>query len=354
MLEEVRDLINRKEWVNALQALDPYMQKYPVEPMGLFLLGQIMLETEKQSIAYPIYKLATTLEPKRPEMWINMGKAAGELHFYEEEEKCFRKAITLAKAQKNELAEFISIQNMASCGVHQADPNKAIHWANKSLKIERTKKSLVDLGYGQLMQKNYKEGWKNYNEGLGITENREIKSYIGEPEWDGSPDKHILIYGEQGLGDQIAFASAVRDARRISKSVILDVTPKFKNLASRSFVLETHGYGKGNNWMNGRHIDASVSMSRIQEYLRDDVSKYTGKPYLIADSNRRLQWKALFDSFGDKLKVGIAWNGGVHSTQRDERSTPLKNILKMLNQDVTWISLEYEDSSEEVAEAKKS
>lgn len=350
-LEGVKRLINNKQWVEAMMALDPIMSREPNHPMALFCLGQILLETDKQSIAYPIYKHLLTLEPHRPEVWINMGKAAGELHFYEEEEKCFRKALKLAERQNNEVSKQLATQNLGTCAVHQTKPEKAIHWAKKALALKDTRQSKVDIGFSYLMLKNYAEGWKNYNMGLGVTTNRDIVQFKDEPEWDGSPDKRIVIYGEQGLGDQIAFAGAVRDARRISKQVTLHVNPKLKNLFINSFILDVHGYGPDDDmkWLETLKLDASVSMSRLQEYFRDDISKFTGKPYLMASMEKRIQWRALLESLGDKPKIGIAWTGGLISTQGDARSTNLETFAPIITDDFEWVCLEYRDKTSEIA-----
>jgi len=345
---EVKELVESGEFLEGLQKLEPYMKADPMNTMGLFLLGQIMLETDKQSIAYPLYKLVTQQEPKRPEAWINMGKAAGELHRYEEEEVFFKKALKLAKQQNNENCLHLATQNLGTCAVHSCNPDKAVYWAKKALALKDTRQSRIDIGYAYLSMQNFKEGWEYYNDGIGFQLNRDKRQYFDEPEWDGSPGKRLILYGEQGLGDQIAFAEAVRDVRKMSKSVTLHVTPKLPGLLARSLVLPTFSYGEDADQSWQSPVDASASIARIQQYVRDDIDKFTGKPFLIADPNRRIQWRALFDSMGDRLKVGIAWTGGSHLTQEVARSTSLENLLPILKSDVDWISLEYNDKSEEI------
>jgi hypothetical protein len=316
------------------------------------MLGQVLLETEKQSLAYPIYKLLTQLDPKRPEIWINMGKAAGELHRYEEEEKYFKKALKFANEQGNEAVIFLATQNLATNAVHQTNPDKALYWGNRALAIKENNQSRIDIGFAQLLKYEFKEGWKNYNKGIGNQKFRDVRRYRDEPEWDGSDGKRLIIYEEQGLGDQIAFSECIKEIRRKAKSVILHVNPKLKNLFHRSFLLETHGRDEI-KWAESVNVDASASMAKIQEYYRDDIDKYIGKPFLIADTFQRIQWRALFDELGDKPKVGIAWTGGMHHTQQDARSTTLENLLPILTADVTWISLEYKNRSEEIAKFEK-
>ena len=355
-IEYVKELINKRDFVSALQALDPIMSADPDDALALFCLSQIMLETDKQSIAYPILKHLVSISPSRPEVWINMGKAAGELHFYDEEEKCFKKALSLAKKQNNSLAEYIATQNLGTGAVHQVNPDKAIYWAKKALSIKESKQSKVDLGFSYLIKYDFENGWKNYNAGLGVQTNRDIVQYRDEPEWDGSKGKHIIVYGEQGLGDQIAFAGAIKDARKICKSITLHVNPKLVTLFRDSFVLDTHGFNNEGNypWLDSAKIDASVSMSRLQEYFRDDINKFDGNEYLLADTRKRIQWNALLKSLPDGLNVGIAWTGGVFTTNKQSRSTDLETLLPVLKtQGINWICLEYKDKSEEIEQFKK-
>lgn len=353
MLEHIKRLIDERDWLTALDALEEPMQNDPLNPLCLFMLGQILLETEKQPLAYMVYTMLTTMEPKRPEIWINLGKAAGELHKYEEEESHFRKALRLAKQSNNEACIFIATQNLATSAVHRTNPDQAIHWANKALSIKENRQSRVDLGFAQLAKFNFKEGWANYNAGLGMQQYRDIKQYKDEPEWDGSDGKRLVLYGEQGLGDQIVFAECVKDVRRKAKSVILHVNPKLKNLFERSFILETHAFEDHRNWVDSANIDASASLTRAQEYLRDDIDRYPGVPYLFADPLRKLQWRAALDSLSDKPKVGIAWTGGKKHSQEEARSTTLENLLPILKEDVTWVSLEYKDRSDEIKAFEK-
>ena len=122
-----------------------------MNPLALFMLGQVLLETEKQSLAYPIYKLLTQLEPKRPEIWINMGKAAGELHRYDEEEKFFKKALKFANEQGNESVIFLATRNLATNAVHQTNPDKALYWGKRALEIKENKT------YNEKVQEKYEE-----------------------------------------------------------------------------------------------------------------------------------------------------------------------------------------------------
>jgi tetratricopeptide (TPR) repeat protein len=346
MFEIAKKLIDEEKYQEALEILHPAMEADPDSPLGLFLFGQILLASEKSSIAYHIFRRVTELDPKRPEGWINYGKAAGELHKYDLEEKFFKKALSLS--DKESLPYYIAVCNLGTAATHQCNPDKVFHWANKALDLGDNPQSHIDLGYAHLMNFNFEDGWREYEYGNGFHKSRNIKNYAGEPMWDGERDKSLIIYGEQGIGDQILFSEAVTDARKRSKRVILHVNKKLTGLLSRSFLVEAYGYEEEFS-TNG--ITASCSMSSLQRILRSNG--YSGKPFLVADIQRRIQWRALLDSLPKRLNVGIAWTGGVHDTNVSERSTSLDTLLPILSQDVNWINLEYKDRTDEIKAFEK-
>jgi ADP-heptose:LPS heptosyltransferase len=75
-------------------------------------------------------------------------------------------------------------------------------------------------------------------------------------------------------------------------------------------------------------------------------SDFSGIPYLKACPERKSQWKAELSKLGNRKKVGIAWNGGLKDTFKERRSLDLEQLLPILSQDCTFISLEYKNPHE--------
>lgn len=347
MLDKIQLHISREEWMEAITLLDEVMTVDPSNTWALFMFGQVMLSTGKESVAYPIYQLCALMEPNRPEILINLGKAAGELCLFGDEKTYFNKALSLAEKQNNKTSIVLATQNIATNAIHLGEYDEAIHWAKKALEYEESPQSHIDLGFAYLAKKDYENGWKNYNYGIDYQESRMTKQYKGEPKWDGSPGSRLVLYGDQGLGDQILFSSTVRDIRKISKQVTIHVNKKLAGLLERSYLVKAYGYGD-NSWIESTPIEHSCMMSKTMEWFRNDIHKISGKPFLIADPRRRLQWRALLDSMGEKPKVGIAWTGGAHKTGSSTRSTTLETLLPILSKDIDWINLEYKDRTDEI------
>jgi tetratricopeptide (TPR) repeat protein len=347
-LREVTALIEERRLSEALKVLDSYMFDHPDDPKGKFMFGHIMMESEKPAIAYMAFKQVIEADPKRSQAWNNYGKALDDLLRYKDAEKAFQRAHRL---EDNLLAR----ENLSTNAVHQCNPDRAIHWAKKALEMDPdSRPAHVNLGFSYLMKRDFSRGWEEYEWGLGKIKWRDERNYNDEPRWDGSKGKNLVIYGEQGLGDQIAFAAPINDAKKDCKRVIVDTHPKLKNLFARSFGVETHGdmFETTLEWPD-QSINANCSLASLQKHYRNDISQFSGLPFLTPDPERVIQWRALLGSLGDKPKIGIAWTGGISETLESERSTTLEALIPLLRQDVTWISLEYKDRSAEIASLRR-
>ena len=213
-------------------------------------------------------------------------------------------------------------------------------------------KAKANLGLACLAHGNWKEGWPLYDAIIGFDKSRRKVQYAGEQEWDGSPGKTVVIYAEQGLGDEISFASMVPDAMARS-SIILDCTDKLAGLFRRSFPGATV---YGTRWETGlgwdkahTQIDASVSIGALGKLFRNEDSDFPAKPWLVPDPERREMWRALFAKAG-KPVIGIAWTGGVAWTGDRYRKLTLEQLLPVFKAvDAVWVCLEYKDASKEIA-----
>ena len=77
------------------------------------------------------------------------------------------------------------------------------------------------------------EGWNNY-EFRWFKQAERIN--IKKPKWDGkTSNQEIIIWGEQGLGEQILFLSIIPECEKIFKNIILVIDEKLKLIYQESF-----------------------------------------------------------------------------------------------------------------------
>lgn len=350
-LPAIKYLLDAGDTKAAGQALTNYLQDAPDDPGAIFLLGRTALDSDQPGLARIIYEFMVREHPENPAGWQNLGKAYDHLNLAEKAEACFKHVLEL---DPDNLTAIISLSTNY---VQQYRSQEAIEWADKALALNSGHmQPRTNKGYAYLQMREFGKGWDEYETGLGRLRWRDLRSYTGEPQWDGEKGKRLIVYGEQGLGDQIAGLEPLKDAARDNEIVAVNVGPKLKNLVARSFPdIQVYGdlFKKEQDWHAELDVDAASSVFTLHRHYRRLESDYKGKPYLIADPIRRTGFRAILDSLGDKPKIGVAWSGGISLTQRAARRCPLEKLMPLFNQDATFINLEYRDRSEELAEFER-
>jgi len=312
----------------------------------LYYLANLFYKKGYITLAIYIYKLCITCKDKFPDAWNNLGFALKMDGQIPDATEAFKKASTL---QPND-ADYL--MNYGSMFVANGTPDKAIEIFDKALLINKNlpttlwNKSLALLEKGQ-----YKEGWELYEN--RIIENKTfVKSYSskGTPMWDGTKGQTIVVYGEQGIGDQLMWASVLPDVMK-DCNVIIDAHSRLFRIFRHSFPnIPVFGTWKDEtmHWTENYKIDAAIPIGSLCKFYRNKKEDFgQALPYLIADPIIVKKYNNKLKALGDKLKVGISWKGGIKGTNHNERSIPLREWLPLFDTvDADFISLQYQEDAE--------
>lgn len=313
----------------------------PDDALALVLMGVVSVRAERYGHAVNLFKRVVDLKP-RAEAWSHLGLAYLGLK-HPQSRYALQKAWDLKQSAAN-------AANMACAHLDEQNYRKAVEWAEKALKMKADSASAwTSYGMANLALGNWAEGWKGYAWSLGGPFRKETQ-YQEEPRWDGTSGKSLIVYGEQGLGDEIMYASCVRDVARDNK-VILECDARLAGLFGRSFPEVTvHGTRRlPAPWLEDVKLDARCAIGDLPRFYRKKLDEFPRKPYLVSDPERRLQWRALLDSFG-KRKIGICWSGGSRHNHPAARAIGLEALRPLIESiDATWVSLQYKDPAAEIA-----
>jgi tetratricopeptide (TPR) repeat protein len=351
-MKEATRLSDAGELDDAWALVDKQLTQTPSDPLALLVASHIMEKAGKVTVAYSLADRVTSLKPDRPEGWINKGRCADTLWRVKEAEECYRKALELCENNKQKL---LILTNLAAVLIQDARFAEAEPIARQALIIDpNDAKSRHNLGTALLARRQWQQGWKYYSASVGTSARRLVK-YGEEPVWNGEKGKTVVVYGEQGLGDEIVFASMYKELIRDCKKVILDCDPRLAALFRRSFP-EASVYGTRNSqyldWAEeDRHIDASISSGELGKFYRIQDDQFTADPYLKPDPDRVAMWKALFKSKGVPC-IGLAWSGGIWKTGSPFRTIPKDAFTSLLSMKAHFVNLQYKpgDTIEGVAQ----
>jgi tetratricopeptide (TPR) repeat protein len=337
----------------ALAIAEEYLLEDVNDPQAIVLVAAILKDAKKLTLAYQLAKRGTDLRPDKCEVWGVFGLCAQFLWRMDEAAAAYRKA--LSRSQTDEQRALYE-SNLGSVHLDCGRFSKAEEHLQRSLSFVETDTSARhNYGLALLARREWKEGWPYYSSSVGKI-GRVVFKYKNPPEptWDGDPSQRIVVFGEQGLGDEICAASMLPDAIRTAKHVIVDCDKRLEGLFRRSFP-EASVYGTRyakpgeGKWKETKEdFDASIAGFELGRFFRNSNEDFPGEPYLQPCPVRTASWKGYFRE-ARKPVIGIAWSGGTPHNAGLYRRLPLsqwKPIFDAVN--AHWISLQYKDASQDI------
>jgi hypothetical protein len=154
----------------------------------------------------------------------------------------------------------------------------------------------------------------------------------------------VMVVFEQGIGDQIMFASMLPDLAADARDVVCLCEPRLASLLSRS--LPTMQFGSSAT-DTGRRVLALGSLGRL---YRNRLEDFPGTPYLAAGAELRARWAGRLGPRPARLRIGLSWRGGSALTRSHSRSLPVEALRSLLDlPGCDYVSLQYGDPRAEVA-----
>ena len=344
--------------------------------------GLVLKEKGRTTQALERFEQALKLEPARAQALQEIGEILRYENRIAEAEARFREGLRLRpgdRALTVDLAQALADQMRYDDAfgllekVLAEDPGSALALATKGVLLDLTGKPAearalfgaalardpgnTDIGYNlaicRLRHGEFDAGWRGF-------ELRRLKSnFIGRyrkfpfAEWQGEPleGKAILVYPEQGLGDELMYASCIPQLAAQARHVALECDPKLGELFARSFpqcrvIARRRTFV--NDWVN--LIEPRPQLQTPIGSLPGRFPVRTRKAYLRADPAKVAAWKARLEALGPGPKIGLSWQGGVGHTGRARRSLTLEQLQPVLRRPgAHFISLQYTDVKQDLA-----
>lgn len=201
-----------------------------------------------------------------------------------------------------------------------------------------------------LRQGRYADGWREYEWRLRCRDGRYLPTEL--PRWQGAAANSLQIYAEQGLGDQIMFASCLPDVIGRVTRCDAECDPRLLTLFSRSFpAIRFHAQRPdlARPWATADALTAcQIHAGSLPQLLRGSADQFSGAAYLRPDPLRVAYWQGQLATLGTGLKVGIAWRGGVPRTRQAMRSiAPSELQALLLTQGARFVSLQHAVNADE-------
>jgi tetratricopeptide (TPR) repeat protein len=168
---------------------------------------------------------------------------------------------------------------------------------------------------------------------------------VTSPSVEQLAGRRVLAIKEQGVGDQIMFASVLPDLARVAAQTECMCDDRLLGLFANSFGDVTFRPAGPVD-----AFDAVVPLGSLPYIWRRRVEDFPGEPYLRPGEVAMRRWADRLGPRQTRLRVGLSWRGGVSATRDRQRSMPLQRLVPLLDlADCEFVSLQYGDVEAEVA-----
>lgn len=343
LFEKAKVHIDRDEFPQAQAALIEHLNDHFFDHVALMMLGHCYIVQGHFGLGAVLTKQAIQAQPDFAEAWRNLGVTFKATRQNAQAYKAFTEALRHEKLPQERAKVYGSL---GTCFVNEGDPQKALGYFAEANKLSPDNPVLIyNESLALLEAEQWGPGFKGYEARFAAGAQLNVRKYGKLPVWDGTPDQTVIVWGEQGIGDEILFATCLPDMIARCHKVILDCHPRLVNLFKRSFPdVEIHGTRKQMSslpWFEGLGVkpDAHISISSLPAHFRKSREDFTGKPFLIPDRSAAVK--------GTRPNIGLSWRGGTPKTRSDLRSMDLMDMLPILKAfpEADFYSLQYTPES---------
>ena len=344
-----------------------YRQVLALEPArleALINLANLLRASGQFDAAIALLEPALARAPESPDLHLTLGSARREKGEDDAAIFHYRAALAVHPTYAPALA------NLADMLCDAGDRVQARTLYDAAIRSEpRNPQARLNRAVLHLLNGDLKEGWRDYAARVDVP--GKVPTIGGEQRlvpWTGGPLKRtrLLVRAEQGVGDQILFASVIPDLAARAKaeggSIVLECEPRLVPLLARSFpdvtvrpsvIRELGGlpiadYG----WLKSAGgANAAALMGSLPRILRGTIEAFPNPhTFLTPDTGEVAHWKS---QFGEDA-VGLCWRSGKLGGHRSMQFAPLAAWADFIRGlDRNFVCIQYDAMPDEVAELEK-
>jgi hypothetical protein len=318
-----------------------------------FNFGVLLQESGDNSRAAEAYRNSIRLNPNNLQAYENLGVALQDMDNLKAAEQTYKQALALNKES------LVALKNLGTLYFKKGNTAESLIYFDKALALSPADPELHLKRSGSLLRMGqWLDGWQEYNWRFNapiFLETNPVRS-IGLPLICSSDtadfnEKRVLISCEQGLGDEIMFASCFADAIKQASHCVLECDPRLLPMYSRSFPGTTV---VARNQFDANTLDCHVRAGDLPQYFRHRDDDYTSERYLQASSQLRAHWRNKLDVIDGPLKIGFSWRGGAGARVVAARSIKLSQWkLLFTAPNASFVNLQYKTTEDELAILKR-
>jgi Tfp pilus assembly protein PilF len=323
--------------VEALRLIGAALKIKPNYADALLNYGSVLgaLKRHEESLVY--FDRALALGPLSARTLNNRGNALVELRRFDEALACFDRALSIDPNYANCLV------NRAHMLVDLGRYAEAMPSYQRALNLRPDDAgSQTHMAFAELATGNFASGWKRYEWRWKRPETPAPRHSL-LPRWNGeNVNGAIVAWGEQGVGDEVLFASMVPDLAARVGSVVLEVDPRLKKLLARSFP-QVQVIARGEPLP--ADVTVQAPLATLGQFLRPNWDSFTrpDSGYVVADADRTAELRRRLSPNREPV-IGLSWVSK-HPEFAEFKTAQLGDFQSVLHlPECRFVDLQYGDT----------
>lgn len=283
-------------------------------------LGIIARDEEKFDDSFIFFQKAKKILPESPYIYENTGLLFIRQRKYESSLEYLLKAVEIKKDE----SEFY--RNLGSSYFYLKNYEKSEEYFKQALELNPDDPEVhSNLAVLYLLRGDFNDGWTEFEWRLK-TYNNSLVNSEKKPLWDGSDliNKTLLVYTEQGFGDDIQFARFLSLVKKEGTKLILCCKPEltriFKSLNGVDMVV---------NEITNINYDFYFPIMSFSKIFNTGLKTIPADiPYLKPDRDAVKEMKEYLEPYSG-FKIGIVWESGFPNITYYHRSTSLEYFFEL-------------------------
>ncbi|MDE1145438.1 MAG: tetratricopeptide repeat protein [Azospirillaceae bacterium] len=348
-------LVEQRRWKDGLAAADRALALRPGYAKALADRAQALVNMGDAAGALASARQAVVAE-ETPFTRTNLGMVLVAVELLDEARSQHERALvldpTFAEAANNLGLAWMADDKPGALDGARAAFDRALA-IRPDFPSTRYNAALLDLADGRLAA-----GWAKYDSRFAAGQAKPDRRFQ-IPQWDGRDltGRTLLVWREQGLGDELMFASVYPDLIKAHPGArfVLECDPRLAGFFTRAFVGGADGRVTLADVADpvAAGADLHIPAGGLPGMLRQGAARFQGAPYLTPDPARAGFWRDRLDTLGPGLRVGLCWQSMVRDVSRDSAYTQLADWAPLVRlPGIIPVLLQYGDVKDEVGEVE--
>ena len=329
-------------------AIENYQKAMKFQPSNAVTynnLGLALVDKKQFDTAVKYYRKSLKIKPGCAETYFNIGSALVEKGDLDPAIHNLQKALQIMPSHDK------SCNNMGAALRAKGELRAAIKSYDRAIEINpkhvgaRYNKSMLLLNL-----EDFKMGWPAYEYRWKKSKLDSVPVISSRPKWRLGDRGKVLVWGEQGIGDEIMFSSLIPDLHKACSQLIVKADKRLIPILRRSFPKDI-AFCESDTSVSEGDYDAHIAMGSLPLHFRPNIESFktAAQGYLSADGKRAAVLRDRLLSDGSKMLIGLSWHSTSKIRVAQKRTISLGQLARAFQaENVKFVSLQYGDMDDEI------